>query len=363
VRLLSLPEQRTPIPGRGDLADDYVAMAFMALLALAGSLLWGWLDRRRPHYRNLAYWAAVVARYYVGYTMLEYGIIKILKSQFPFPGPAFLATPLGDLPAMRLLWMTMGLSTPYAAFIGCCEFLGGVLLFFRRTVLAGALLTFGVLLNVVLMNAFFGVHVLLHSAHLLVLTGLLILPDARRLVSVLLGGAAPARRWERPSMQPRLARALSSGKLALVAGLLLSSVAYGHNAWHSYGDAAPRPPLYGVWDVERFTRNGQVVPVEAGDARRWSWLGIDSERRSSLALAKGKPALIRVAVDASARRLELFLEPGSSSAVRFDYVQPEPGVLELTGELDGAPAHIRLRERPLQQFQLVTHRFRWTSDL
>src|SRR5688572_4998576 len=164
--LFSLPDERHPIPGRGDLADNYVGMLFELALALVGTALWSWLDRRRLHYRSLAYWAAVGARYYVGYSMLEYGIIKIFKSQFPFPGPAFLATALGDLPAMRLLWMTMGLSTAYCMFVGCCEFLGGTLLFFRRTVLAGALLTFGVLTNVVLMNAFFGVHVLLFSVHL-----------------------------------------------------------------------------------------------------------------------------------------------------------------------------------------------------
>jgi hypothetical protein len=363
VRLLSLPEQRTPIPGRGDLANDYVSMAMHLALALVGTLLWSWLDRRRPHYRSLAYWATVGLRFYLGYTMLEYGIIKILKSQFPLPGPAFLATALGDLPAMRLLWLTMGASTTYCMFVGCCEFLGGALLFFRRTLLAGALLTFGVMLNVVLMNALFGVHVLMFSAHLLLLAGLLILPDAGRVLAVVLGGAAPAQRRERPSMSPRLGRALSAIKLVLVAGLFTSATAYGHGAWYTYGDAAPKPPLYGVWDVESFTRAGQLVPVDAGDAQRWSWLGIDSERRSSIQRAKGPPTLIRVAIDPSASRLELFLQPGSSTAVSFRYAQPEPGVLELEGELDGAPTSIRLRERPLEQFQLITHRFRWTSDL
>jgi hypothetical protein len=38
-------------------------------------------------------------------------------------------------------------------------------------------------------------------------------------------------------------------------------------------------------------------------------------------------------------------------------------VLELEEELEGAPTHIRLKQRALDQYPLVRHRFRWTSDL
>ena len=77
-------------------------------------------------------------------------------------------------------------------------------------------MTCGVLLNVFLMNVFYGVCVKLLSAHLLLLTALLIVPDAQRVLAVVLGGAAPARMPERPSMSPRWGRALFALKLVLV---------------------------------------------------------------------------------------------------------------------------------------------------
>lgn len=363
LRLLSLPEQRYAPSGCGDRADNYLGIVFELALALLGAALWSWLDRRRPHYQRLQYWATVVLRYYVAGAMLQYGIIKIFKSQFPFPGPGYLATQLGDLPAMRVLWMAMGISTPYCVFLGLCEFLGGTLLFFRRTVLAGALLTTSVLVNVVLINVFFGVCVKLYSAHLLLLTALLLVPDARRLVAVVLGGAAPARERVRPHMGPRLLRALFVLKLLVVSGMTLHSVWFGYGAWRSYGDAAPTPPLYGLWDVESFARNGQPIADDGTDARRWSWLGVNRDGRASLQLTQGPPLAVRLASSPTEQKVNLLLDPASSATVELRYSRPQPEVLELDGELDGAPTFIRLKQRPLEQFQLTRQRFRWTSDL
>jgi hypothetical protein len=45
------------------------------------------------------------------------------------------------------------------------------------------------------------------------------------------------------------------------------------------------------------------------------------------------------------------------------YTEPAPGVLELDGELDGAPSHIRLKQRPASQIPLSAARLRWTTDL
>jgi hypothetical protein len=363
VRLLSLPAQRAAVGGNGDRADDYLGIAIELTLALAGAAVWSGLDCRRPHYRSLAYWATVGLRYTLAFTMLGYGIIKVLKSQFPFPGPMHLTTPLGELSPMRVLWLMMGISPPYCAFIGSCELLGASLLFFRRTLLAGALLTFGVLLNVFLMNVFFGVYVKLISAHLLLMAFLLILPDARRLLGAVLGRAAPAREWLRPSLSPRRARALDAIKLMIVSGLLLHTVAYGRDAWHSYGDAAPKPPLYGIWDVERFTRKGELVPADGQEPQRWTWLAVDSDNRASLQLAQGKARSVKVATNPASGHLGLRIDPASSATIVFRYSEPEPAVLELTGELDGALTLIRLKQRPLEQYPLLQHRFRWTSDL
>lgn len=364
VRWFALPVERNLAAGCGDRAAHYVGVLLELGLALALAAAWSWLDRRRPNYGRIAYWGSVALRYYVGYTMLEYGIIKLLKSQFPFPGPQLLLTPIGELNPMRVLWVLMGISAPYTLFIGACEFLGGCLLFFRRTLVAGALLTFGVLVNVFLMNLFYGVCVKLLSAHLLLMTGALLIPDARRLVdAVLLGRAVPARGSARPGLSQRLMRALGAAKLLLVPVLVLHAVHYGYGAWHSYGDAAPKPALYGIWDVESFTRGGQVLSADDPTAQRWSWLAVDMDQRARLRRAVGRAVPVRLVVEPAARRMELTFEAASELPVSLSYSEPEPAVLELRGELDGAQTVIRLKQRPEAQIPLANYRWRWTSDL
>jgi hypothetical protein len=364
VRLLAWPDERRLVGGCGDRADHYLAIAFELGVALAAAALWSWVDRRRPNYRRLAYWGGVALRYHVGQTMLEYGIIKLLKSQFPFPSPTMLLTPLGEFQPMRVLWILMGISAPYTFFIGACELLGASLLFFRKTLSVGALLTLAVLLNVFLMNLFYGVCVKLVSAHLLLMTAALLVPDGRRLFdAVVLGRAVPVRIVARPDMSPRLARALTAAKLVVVPGLLALAIQYGYGAWHRYGDAAPKPPLFGIWDVESFSRNGQVVAPDGADGSRWRSLAVDSAQYASLRRVSGKPTNVGFVVDPAAHGVQLGFEPDGKTQVSLSYTEPGPALLELRGELDGAQTVIRLKQRAMEQIPLSAYRWRWTSDL
>ena len=358
VQLLGLPDRRPAVGGCGDRADHYVTVLVDVALALVLAAVWSWLDRGRPSYRRLAYWATACVRYYLACTLLDYGAIKIFKSQFAVPRPTQLLSPLGDLSPMGLLWAFMGISSAYCLFIGLCEALGGVLLLFRRTTLAGALLSSSVLANVFLLNVFYGVCVKLYSAHLLLMSTLLLTLDARRLVdALLLGRAVPALAVARPSRGPRTARALSLIKLIAVPGIIALSVRKGHASWRDYGDAAPKPPLYGIWDVESFARDGRVIT----SADAWRWLAVESGPYATLRPREGDSRPIGFRVDSNARVLRLRLDPNDDATVDWSYTTPAPNILELEGPLDGAVTHIRLKQRTF--IPLLGSRFRWTSDL
>lgn len=103
----------------------------------------------------------------------------------------------------------------------------------------------------------------------------------------------------------------------MLAGALLHSVSYGYDAWRTYGDAAPRPPLYGLWDVERFLREGQPLTGDGTDPRRWRWLGIDLDGRGTLRLAQGAPRPVRIASNPAVHELGLRLDPASTATVVF----------------------------------------------
>src|SRR5258708_5283475 len=84
------------------------------------------------------------------------------------------------------------------------ETLGGVLIFWRRTTTLGALISIAVMSNVVMLNFCYDVPVKLYSAHILLMEGFLVLPDARRLLDVLLFNRPTAARAFAPSvLSPR----------------------------------------------------------------------------------------------------------------------------------------------------------------
>ena len=78
---------------------------------------------------------------------------------------------------MRLLWTLMGYSRPYAVFAGLGEVSAGLLLLSRRTSTIGALISFGVMLNVVMLNFCYDVPVKQFSSHLVLAALFVAWPD------------------------------------------------------------------------------------------------------------------------------------------------------------------------------------------
>ncbi|TCZ73665.1 hypothetical protein [Flaviaesturariibacter aridisoli] len=127
-----------------------------------------------------AWLAAVLARY---------GADKLFKTQFYLPEPSTLYTPLGFLDKDILYWSTIGTARPYNLFLGGTEVLAAALLLWRRTRRAGLLLALTVLVQVLAVDLCFGIGVRLFSGFLLLLTLLLLAPDARSWIAFLTGEA------------------------------------------------------------------------------------------------------------------------------------------------------------------------------
>jgi hypothetical protein len=79
---------------------------------------------------------------------------------------------------MTFLWNLIGLNPVYEIICGSAEVLGGILLLYRRTALAGALFSTFVVTNVVLYNFCYDVPVKLFAVNLLLACIFLALPDA-----------------------------------------------------------------------------------------------------------------------------------------------------------------------------------------
>ncbi len=92
--------------------------------------------------------------YIVVFAMFAYGVGKIIQ----FDGAIKIDETISELTGMQLMWAFYGYSKPFVVTLGLLEISGGVLLLFKRTRILGCLLVTSILVNVILQDIFYGVH-------------------------------------------------------------------------------------------------------------------------------------------------------------------------------------------------------------
>ena len=329
--------------GSGDTLFDWVRAFCVLVLAILATLVWSFLDRTRPHYRALHGYLRAWLRYGLGTALIVYGMAKVIQSQFPHPSADRLVQTYGESSPMGLLWTFMGFSAGYNLFAGLAETVPGVLLFFRRTSLLGALLGAAALANVVALNFSFDVPVKIFSTHLLLIALVIAAPDLPRLAGLfLLEPPAP------PALaRPRLVRAWQFAKVGLLA-LLIGFLGYFARQQRSLDAAGGERAFQGFYRVEEFHGN--------------------LEERWSEAVFTGGRLLIRHAGGAAhpyqweASERELTLIDGYARRYVLATRQPQPDTLEIKGNLSGAPLEVVLRKRA-GGFLLEERGFHWVNEM
>ncbi|AXY76528.1 hypothetical protein D3H65_22125 [Paraflavitalea soli] len=348
--------------GSGDTTYDYVVIFFIFLLSLVGCLIWSVLDRQRASYNQLYYWLTVMVRYYAAFTMLTYGFVKVFKLQFPSPSLNRLIQPYGDSSPMGLAWTFMGYSKGYNYFTGFAEVLGGLLLLFRRTATAGAIVTVLVMGNVMAMNYSFDIPVKLLSTTVVVMCLFLLGKDMVRLINFfILNKPAEAGKTAAPFIRKKWLRiSLLSFKVLLV-GYTLVMVVYGsYSALGQYGDAAPKPPLYGIYDVKTFIRNNDTIPPLKTDATRWNRLVVNYQGNAMLKMITDSTEWIAFEPDTVAKKIIVYEDTAHKAA--FTYTWPEKDLLEMKGRWKSDSLVIRMQQFDLNKFKLVSRGYNWINE-
>jgi hypothetical protein len=363
--------------GSGDTTFNYVQLFCFLVLAVVATLVWTLLDRRRTQYERLYEWLRVYVRFDLAVTMFAYGIDKVIMLQFQSPGPDRLLEPFGQASPMGLLWTFMGASAAYTFFGGASEVLGGLLLTTRRTTLLGSLVCIGVITNIVMLNFSYDVPVKLFSSHLLLMAVFLAAPDVRRLADLfVLNRPVPAARV-RPLFSRRWAHlGTLILRTVLLVAFLVSSFYDALAARKTYGELAPKPPLYGIWNVDELVENGQIRPPLLTDQTRWQRLIFAYPgyvRIQPMATVGEKSSTFyAVAVDEKARTLTL-TKGGKGKDTGKDkgkpawkavlaYTRPDPSHLVLDGTFDGRQIHAVCQQADASQFLLVNRGFHWINE-
>jgi hypothetical protein len=349
--------------GSGDTTYNYVQVLCFLAIAAAAAGVWTLLDRRRAGHVRLGNWLRIYVRFYLASTMLSYGAVKVIKSQFPSPALDRLVQPFGDASPMGLLWTFMGASQGYNVFSGGGEMLGGLLLTARRTTLVGALVCVGVLSNVVMLNFCYDVPVKLFSAHLLLMALFLTAPDLRRLANLFLFNrrVEPA---EIPTLfGPWWLRGAAVVLRTLVVVGYTAMVLYGaHQSRRIYGDSAPRSALYGIWDVEEYMVDGKLRPALVTDTTRWRRVIFDYPQTIAIQAMSDSRSRYMLAMDEDNNTLTLTKRDDPAWKSEFAFERAEVGMLTLEGTFAGSKVRVRLRRTGADSFLLMNRGFHWINE-
>jgi hypothetical protein len=361
IHIFHLSGQATTyfVTGSGDTTLAYIENLFFAVTAAFATIVWTLIDRKRPDYRVLHSWLRLFIRYTLAGVMFSYGFAKIVPIQFQPPRLDALIEPYGDFSPMGVLWRFMGVSAAYTVFAGAAETAGGALLLFRRTTALGALVCFAVLANVVALNFCYDVPVKLYSSNLLLMSLFLLAPDLPRLFKLfVLNRPVPPVDLSAPAFQRRPLQVAAIALKCLVIGALL--VGHTISGWQTYQQIyvyRQRPPLYGLYDVEQFTRNGRDAPPLATDADRWKKVIFDNFSTASFRMMDDSSTHFG-AIYGPARN-SVTLSPGG---YQFTYSRPDPDHVLLEGSAGSDRLSVRLRRVDTSKFRLLSRGFHWINE-
>ena len=358
-----------PVPivptGSGDTMAQWASQVNWILLALGATIVWSLLDRRRREYARLAQWFQVYVRFGLASIMFGYGFAKIVPTQMQRPTLERLVEPWGEFSPMGVLWSFMGFSTVYQIFTGIGEALGSVLILFRRTTTLGALLLCGVLANVALLNYTFDVPVKLFSTNLLLMAIVLAAPDAKRLVDVLVLNRSAAARVVRPLFVRKWPKIGAVALATVFVGFtVFNNIRFGLQYYRTLiGPNAPKPPVYGIWDVESMSKNGVPQTPLLSDSLQIRRVIFGGLSRATFRTMSDSVERFSMKVDSVKHELALTGRFDPKLSQVLTYTRPDSDHLELSGKLGSDSLVMRLRRLDENRFLLMNRGFHWIQEL
>ncbi|MBC8755047.1 DoxX family protein [Kordia sp. YSTF-M3] len=132
---------------------------FVTLAGLIGTCIWLLIDRyfKKKYTNTVKIAVQTILRYHLGIVLIDYGLSKIFMLQFGTIGIDTLEKTIGEVSGMGLMWNFLSFSEVVVMFSGWMEFIGGFLLFFRKTTFLGAMILLGIMANVVIMDIGYGI--------------------------------------------------------------------------------------------------------------------------------------------------------------------------------------------------------------
>jgi uncharacterized membrane protein YphA (DoxX/SURF4 family) len=349
--------------GSGDKTFDWVLVFCVLIISLIATAVWSALDRRRPAYPTLKKWFWLFLRFVLASQMFTYGFAKAVPLQMSFPYLSTQIEPFGHFSPMGVLWSSIGALPAYEIFAGCAELLGGLLLIFPRTVTLGAFTCLMAMVEVFTLNMTYDVPVKLFSFHLILLSALLLVPQARRVANFFLLNRAAEPVPPAPLFASRRANRIALAAQAVLWLWMLGNNVYGAwSGWHTYGGGRPKSDFYGIWNVDECTIDGQPHPPLLTDKDRFRRVIFESPDFMAFQRMDDSNAYYNTKIDAQHKTMALSQSRDKNAKGSLAFGRPAPDRLALDGDLAGHKLHLQLHLDSANQPLFATRGFHWISE-
>lgn len=343
----------------GDTTANYIEIFCLAVLSLFSTLIWSIIDRKRQNYNRLYSWFRFCMRIFLGANMISFGWVKVIGTQFPPLDLIRLSRPLCNFSPAGLLWACMGYSYPFTAFGGVAEVLAGILLLLPTCELAGAFLSFAVMLNVVMFDMCFDVGLRIFAFHLLLTAVVLLLPEWKGLLNYFF-----LRRDGRPVCYAPLFSSTKFNKLATLFLILYCVYFLGYTAisdTYVITDMKKRQESYsqrGIWIVQDQTIDGTPAVTVNDPELHWGRLVFD--RGSDLVVqdCTGKRTSYQVNLENKTAKVSR----DNIKVGEFQFVVTAPDHATIDGTFTSRHVHCSLKAFPEKDIVLTSGGFHWIND-
>jgi hypothetical protein len=334
--------------GSGDKTANWVAAFCLVVLSALTTIVWSAIDRREAH-PSLDRWFRLFMRFAVGTTMLGYGMVKAFPLQMPYPPLTRLLEPFGNFSPMGVLWYSVGASPGWERFAGSMEIVAAVLLFVPSLSLVGAMVCFADAVQIFTLNMTYDVPVKLFSFHLILMSIFLMAPEISRLTRALLARVPGG-------------KLLVAAQIVLAAYYIGNEVYQANRSWHTYGGGAPKPALYGIWNVDRMFIGGVERSPLATDYDRWRRVVVQNSTTVYFQRMDETLAAYPAKFDDKTNTIVLTRPSDKNWTATFAVQRPDAAHLSLSGAMDGHSIEMRTSLVDRAHFLLVSRGFNWVQE-
>jgi hypothetical protein len=150
--------------------------------------------------------------------------------------------------------------------------------------------------------------------------------------------------------------------------LLLGAYIIGMNfdsarkAWFARGGGAPRPPLYGIWNVDEMRVDGVVRSALVSDYGRWRRVIIQNSAGISFQRMDDTFQGYSATVDMNAKTIALTSAADKAWSATFAIEQQDPERMVLDGTMGGQKIRLQLQRFDHTKLQLLSRGFNWIQE-